>query len=114
MKISLQNIISVLFLGLMMILIVSTLNVFSIINKANDYHNTTIAEVEASNFASSVINAYENSNNAFKTEITDKTVLNQDKNLERVGRIYEVKTTYIIKIPVINYEVERSIQGFAR
>lgn len=114
MKLSLSNVISIIFLNLLVILMVCSLNVFAIINKAKDYHNTTIAELEASNFSSSVINAYENSGNAFKTEITNRTVLNPDDNLERVGRIYEVKTTYTIKIPIINYHVDRTIQGFAR
>lgn len=114
MKLSISNVLSILFLNIFLVLLVCSMNVFSVINKAYDYHNTTISEIEASNFSSSVINAYETNDNAFKTEITNRTVLNSDTNLERVGRIYEVKTTYTIKIPIINFKVDRTIQGFAR
>lgn len=122
MKLSVSNILSVLFLALFSILIVGVLNVYSVINRANDYHETVIAEIEASNFSSSVINAYTanggygtNTNNKlFKTEIVDRSVLNEDTNLEKVGRIYEVKTSYKVTIPILNYNVTKTIQGFAR
>ena len=122
MKLSVSNILSVLFLALFSILIVGVLNVYSVINRSNDYHETVIAEIEASNFSSSVINAYTanggygtNTNNKlFKTEIIDRSVLNEDTNLEKVGRIYEVKTSYTITIPILNYKATKTIQGFAR
>lgn len=114
MKISLSNILSVLFLTMMMVLMVCSMNAFTTINKANDYHNASIAEIEASNFASSVMEEYINSDGPFKTEIVNRTSMNSDTNLERVGRIYEVRTSYRIKIPIINYEIDKTIQGFAR
>lgn len=117
MKLSVSNVLSILFSVLFMALMVCVLNVYTYINKANDYHETTIAEIEASNFSQAVIDSYVNNENSsgFKTEITDKTAqFNKDENLERTGRICEVKTTYTIKIPIIQYEVTKTIQGFAR
>jgi len=115
MKLSFSNVVSLLFTTLFLTLMVCVLNVFSIINHANDYHQTTIAELEASGFSDSVINAYKNNTtSSFKTEIINRSVMNEDTNLERVGRIYEVKTTYNITIPIINYSINRTIQGFAR
>lgn len=114
MKVSLSNILSVLFLTMMMVLMVCSLNAFTTINKANDYHNTSIAEMEASNFSTSVVEKYTKSEGPFKTTIIDRTAMNKDTNLERVGRIYEVTTKYTIKIPIINFKIDKSIQGFAR
>ena len=114
MKFSVGNVLSVIFLTMFLTLMVCVLNVCTYINKATAYHETCIAEIEASNFSSDVINSYTTKTEPFKTEITNKTVLNEDTNLERVGRIYEVKTTYTIKIPIINYSVDKTIQGFAR
>lgn len=120
MKLSIGNVLSIVFLTMFLTLTICVLNVYTYINKAVDYHETCIAEIEASNFSSDVINEYTKNTDEngkekpFKTVITNKTVLNSDDNLERVGRIYEVKTTYTIKIPLINYSVDKTIQGFAR
>lgn len=98
----------------MTILVVSVINTFSVINKANSYHQTCIAEIQASNYSSTVINKYQGDTGDFRTIITDKTIKNEDDNIEKTGRIYEVITEYDIKIPVINYHITKTIQGYAR
>lgn len=102
------------FTTLFVVLIVSTINVYTVINKANDYHETCIAEIQASNFSSAVISSYTSTTDPFTTQIVNRSALNDDTNLERTGRIYEVITTYDIKIPIIGYNITKSIQGFAR
>lgn len=114
MKNTMGYVVSSVFLVFMVVLCVSIISAFSTINKANAYHQTCIADIQASNFSPSVISQYNKDNNGFKTEIEERTVKNQDENLEKTGRIYEVVTTYEIKIPVIGYGVEQTIQGYAR
>lgn len=114
MKNSVGFIVSSLFIIFMIILCVNIINVFSVINKANAYHQTCIAEIQSSNFSSEIISKYTEDTVPFETEIIDRTVKNENDNLERTGRIYEVVTTYEISIPVINYEITQTIQGYAR
>lgn len=98
---------------LLFVFVVSIIGAFSVINKANDYHQTAIAEIQASNFSSSVIQKYRTGTEPFVTTVEDKTVVSTD-NLERTGKICEVTTTYTIKIPIINYSATKTIRGFAR
>lgn len=114
MKNTMGYVISTIFLTFMVVLCVSIISAFSTINKANAYHQTCIADIQASNFSSSVISQYNRDNNGFKTKIEERTVKAEDENLEKTGRIYEVVTTYDIKIPVIGYKIEQTIQGYAR
>lgn len=114
MKNTINYVLSTLFITLMIVIIVSIINVFSVINKANSYHQTCIAEIQASNFASAVIQSYEDSSKPFKVEIIDRTLESSDDNLEKTGRIFEVKTTYDIKIPIIGYSLTKTVNGFAR
>lgn len=114
MKNTMGYVVSSVFLVFMVVLCVSIISAFSTINKANAYHQTCIADIQASNFSSSVISQYNRDNNGFRTVIEERTVRNEDENLEKTGRIFEVVTTYEIKIPVIGYGVEQTIQGYAR
>ena len=114
MKHSLSYVLSALFTTFMIVLVVCIINAFSTINKANAYHQTCIAEIQASNFSSAVIQNYQKPDLPFKTVIIDRTIESNPENLEKTGRIYEVKTTYKIEIPVINYKIEKTIIGYAR
>lgn len=114
MKQTISYALSTLFITFFIVLVVCIMNVFSVINHANAYHQTCIAEIQASNFSSAVIQSYANSDNPFQTVVIDRTVASNEDNLEKTGRIYEVITTYKISIPIINYETTKQIHGYAR
>lgn len=78
--------------------------------KAQNYHSSVVANIEASNFATTVIN-----------ECKTKTISNGYKNLEvtlmtdSIGKPYaKVVLTYNYKIPIINSTMDYSIEGYAR
>lgn len=114
MKNTINYIVASLLITFQVVLCVSVINTFSTINKANDYHQTCIAEIQASNFASSIINKYVNDTGKYSTTISNRTVDTEEGNIEKTGRIFEVVTQYDIEIPVINYRVSKTIQGYAR
>lgn len=114
MKNTMGYVVSSVFLVFMVVLCVSIINVFSVINKANAYHQTCIADIQASNFSPTVISQYQGEHDGFTTTITDRTVRNENENLEKTGRIYEVVTSYQIKIQVIGFSKTQTIQGYAR
>lgn len=97
---------------LLIVLVVSIVGVFSTINKANAYHQTAVEEMQSSNFSSSVIDKYRTNTDPFVTRVIDKTVTSN--SLERTGRVFEVVTTYEIKLPIVNYSKTKTIHGFAR
>lgn len=114
MKNTIGYVVSSIFVVFTTILVVCIISAFSTINKANAYHQTCIADIQASNFSPAVIAQYNQDNGSYETTITDRTVKNENENLEKTGRIYEVVTTYNITIPVINYEIVQTIHGYAR
>lgn len=114
MKNTVGYIITTLLTIFMIVITVSIINVFSVINKANSYHQTCIAEIQASNYSASIISKYQNDTGDFRTSIVDRTVSNMDENLEKTGRIYEVTTSYTIEIPIINYQSTKVLHGYAR
>ena len=114
MKNTISYILTVMLITFMIVLVVSVINVTVTINKANAYHQTCISEIQASNFSTSVNSKYTGNTGMFKTTIKNKSIVDENENIEKTGRIYEVSTTYTIKIPVINYSTEQVIVGFAR
>ena len=112
MKNTIGHVVLTIFVTFLLLLGISLINVFSTINKANAYHQTCIAELQASNFAD--ISKYQGDHNGFHTTITNRTVKNDNENLEKTGRIYEVVTTYKVSIPFIGYSSTKTIQGYAR
>lgn len=114
MKNTIGYIVSSLMITFLIVLSVSIINVFSTINKATAYHETCIAEIQASNFASNIIDKYIGDTGDYQTTIANRTVDTDPGNIEKTGRIYEVITEYEIEIPVINYHISKTIQGYAR
>lgn len=114
MKNTISYVLWTLLYGIMIVTVITLISVFSVINKANAYHQTCIAEIQASNFASSVVEKYTMDTDPYITTIVDRTVATDDENLERTGRIYEVVTTYKINIGILNYHTTKTIRGFAR
>lgn len=85
---------------------VSAMNFAMAIQKANAYHYATVHEIESSDFASAVMNE-RMSNSDYTTSIIEKSV-------KEDMRIYEVKTTTTISIPIFGYSTEYAKVSVAR
>ena len=77
MKNTMGYVVSTVFLVFTVVLCVSIISAFSTINKANAYHQTCIADIQASNFSPAVISQYNRNNNGFETAIEERTVKNR-------------------------------------
>ena len=115
MKNVLGSIVVTIVVSFFLILSIFLINSFVIVEKANSYHQTCIAELQSSNFAPDVIRQYQGDTGDFHTTITNRSnVIDSVDNLDKTGRIYEVTTTYTLKIPIIGYSSTKTIHGFAR
>lgn len=115
MKNTLGTIVVTIVFTFFLVLTIFIINTFSIISKANDYHDTCIAELQASNFSPAVIKQYQGDTGDFHTTIVNRSnVINNVDNLDKTGRIYEVTTTYKVSIPIIGWSSTKTIHGFAR
>lgn len=95
MKITISSAISFIFITFVCVLFVNFLNFGMAIQKANAYHYTTVHEIESSDFSPSVISQRQSSSN-YTTRIVSKSV-------KEDLRIYEVKTSTELKIPILGY-----------
>lgn len=106
MKISISTAISFLFITFCTILFISMMNVALVIQKANATHYATVHEIENSDFSPYVIDQ-RIANAPYPTQIIEKTV-------KEDLRIYEVKTTAQLRIPILGYVSEYVKESIAR
>lgn len=106
MKISLSAAISFLFITFCTILFVHMMNFTMSIQKVNSYHYATVHEIESSDFSPYVITK--------RMQDTSYTTSIQEKSVKDDLRIYEVKTSTMLRIPILGYEKEYVKESIAR
>lgn len=106
MKLSISAAISFLFVTFTCIFFVNILNFTMGIQKMNTYHYATVHEIESSDFSPYVI-ASRVQDNTYDCEIIEKSVKEE-------LRIYEVKTSTTLRIPILNYETQYIKESIAR
>lgn len=80
-------------------------------DKAKDFHADVINEIEASNFAPSVINACKTDAQKEGYELTiNTTVIDAEIN----NQVAQVTLKYDYQIPFLKIDKEKSIRGYAR
>lgn len=115
MKQAFEYFIDAIILVLIVVVVIGIINISSQISQAQDFHNVAVAEVEASNFNSNIINKYETGkvNSDFKIEF--KNVSTKDTNNDYIEEnIYKVTTKYTVSIPILGYKKTNYIVGYAR
>lgn len=112
MKNSVSWVLQSIVITLFVLLTLNIINLQNQINKANEYHQICIAELQASNFSSQVITKYTSNTDPYVTTITNRTVDNG--SLTGANRIYEVKTVYQVSMPIINYSTTKTLVGYAK
>lgn len=106
MKISLSAAMSFLFITFCTILFVNVMNFNMEMQRVNNYHYATVHEIESSDFSPNIIEA-RIQNTTYQTNIEGKGVKND-------LRIYEVKTSAKLKIPLLGYEQTYVKESIAR
>lgn len=106
MKISISTAASFIFITFCVVLFVHVMNFQMAIQKLNAYHYATVHEIENSDFSPYVI-AAKVSDATYATEIIEKSV-KQDL------RIYEVKTSAELSIPLLGYTTKYQKESIAR
>lgn len=116
MKQAFEYFVSAFLATLLIAVIIGTFNITAQIREANAYHNLAIAEVEASDFDASVIAKYATGqvNSKIKTTFKDASVTDNNDEFYANERIYQVTTTYKLSLPILHYEKENKIIGYAR
>ena len=106
MKISISAAISFIFITFCCILFISILNFSMTLQKVNDYHYATVHEIESSDFSPYVI-AQRQNHDVYQTEIHEKSVIDE-------LRIYEVRTSAAIRIPLLQINTTYVKESIAR
>lgn len=106
MKISISTAASFIFITFCTVLFVHVMNFQMAIQKVNAYHYATVHEIENSDFSPYVI-ASKMSDSTYTTTIVEKSV-KQDL------RIYEVKTSTQLSIPILGYKTIYQKESIAR
>lgn len=106
MKFSLSAGFSMLFCTFVTVLFVNILNFNVAMQKMNDYHYATVHEIESSDFSPYVISQRQN-NAQYSTYITEKS---SKEDL----RIYEVKTSTVLTIPIFGFSQSYTKTTIAR
>lgn len=106
MKISISTAASFIFITFCTVLFVHVMNFQMVIQKINAYHYATVHEIENSDFSPYVI-AQRIANASYTTQIEEKSV-KQDL------RIYEVKTSSEIAIPILGFKTTYIKESIAR
>lgn len=98
MKNTLSIALTFLTITLITVVLISVMNASMVMQKVNAYHYATVHEIESSDFASAVMDE-RISNSDYTTSITEKS-------MKEDMRIYEVKTSATISIPIFGYTKE--------
>lgn len=106
MKISISAGISFVFITFCCVIMVSVLNFSMALQKVNDYHYATVHEIESSDFSPFVI-AQRQNDTMYQTEIHEKSVIDE-------LRIYEVRTSAMVRIPILGVEKTYVKESIAR
>lgn len=106
MKISISAALSFLFLTFSIVLFVSFMNFYHRIQMVNSCHYATVHEIENSDFSPYVIEQ-RIAQAEFPTQIIDRSVKEE-------LRIYEVKTSATLQIPLLGYETTYVKESVAR
>lgn len=106
MKITISTAMSFVFITFCTVLFISVMNFSVSMQKVNDYHYATVHEIESSDFASAVINE--------RKRNSDYTTMITQKSIKEDMRIYEVKTTAELSIPILNYHTTYTKVSTAR
>lgn len=106
MKISISTAASFIFITFCSVLFVHVMNFQMAIQKVNAYHYATVHEIENSDFSPYVI-VQRSADRSYKTSITEKSV-------KEDLRIYEVKTSAELSIPILGYKTIYKKESIAR
>lgn len=113
---AIEWVVDIMIVTFIVVFVVSAINVGSTIRQAEAFHNLAIAEVEASNFDEGVIKKYAEGrvNEHYLTTFTNVSAVTDSSSTAASERIYLVKTTYKISIPILGYSKTNVISGYAR
>lgn len=106
MKISISAAISFIFITFCTVLFVNVMNFSMAIQKVNTYHYATVHDIENSDFSPYVI-AQRVQASEYQTEIVERS-------MKEDLRIYEVKTSATLRIPLLGYETTYCKESVAR
>lgn len=106
MRISISAAISFIFITFCTILFVNIMNFSMAIQKVNTYHYATVHDIENSDFSPYVINQRVQASQ-YKTEIIERSV-------KEDLRIYQVKTSTTLSIPILGYQTTYIKESVAR
>lgn len=106
MKISISAALSFLFLTFCTILFINFFNFFMKMQEVNTYHYMMVHEIENSDFSPYVIERWER-DDRYDTQIVERSVKDD-------LRIYEVKTSAKLQLPILGYETEYIKESVAR
>lgn len=112
MKISMEWVVDSILLTFFIVIVFGIINISANIKQAYYYHHYMIAQIEASHFNTNVINQLI-SNSPFKHDLKDCSIQSED-SLFLEEKIYQIKTTYSLRLPLIGYQTTQSIIGYAR
>lgn len=112
MKVSVEWIVDSILFTFFVLIVFGMLNMTSQINHAYNYHHSAVAAIEESHFEPSLMNALKE-NGQYKLSFHDQSI-QHDLELYPKENLYQIETTYELKIPIIGYKTECKIVSYAR